>query len=286
MGVADTTPDRVQLDRMRRALPALLLLSILAFLATGCGSGGALSLDPVASAATKTQQAGTYAFTFAADITAAGQKLSFTGSGVSDTANAAAQMTFDFSGLPAAMTKNGSTAEAIMVDKKMYMKMSFLAGQLPSGKQWLELDLGKALQATGVDPSSSLGQTDPQQWLQQLLASGDTQTLGTDTVQGEQMTHYRTQIDPANTDQIPADQRAAVKKALQQLGLSKIPVDAWVDGQGLLRRMSLSFALSTMSMTMSMDLSQFGTPVSITAPPADQVFDATPLMQKYSRTHG
>ena len=271
---------------MRRALPVLLLLPILAFLASGCGSGGALSLDPVASAATKTQQAGTYAFEFSADITAGGHKLSFSGSGMSDTANGAAQMTFDFSGLPAEMTKNGSTAEAIMVDKHMYMKMPFLAGQLPSGKQWLELDLGKALEASGVNPSSSLGQTDPQQWLQQLLASGDTQTLGTDTVQGEQMTHYRTQIDPANASQIPAGQRAAVKQALQQLGMSKIPVDVWVDGQGLLRRMSLSFELATMSMTMRMDLSQFGTPVSITAPPSDQVFDATPLMQKYSRTDG
>jgi hypothetical protein len=267
---------------MRRALPALFLLPTLVFLASGCGSGGALSLDPVASAATKTQQAGTYRFDFNVDVTVLGQKLSFSGTGASDTANGAAEMTFDFSGLPAALTKNGSTAEAVIVDKQMYMKLPFLANQLPSGKQWFKLDLEKALKATGADPTSSFGQTDPQQWLQQLLASGNTETIGTETVDGEQMTHYRTQIDPTNMGQVPANERASVKQALAQMGLSKIPVDVWVDSQGLLRRMSLSVqfgkAMGNGSMAMTMNLSQFGAPVSITAPPADQVFDATSLI--------
>lgn len=275
---------------MRRAPLALFLLPILAFIASGCGSGGALSFDPVASAATKTQQAGTFQFDFKADITMLGQKLSFNGSGVSDTVNGAAKMTFDFSGLPAAMTKNGSTVEAIIVDKQMYMQMPFLENRLPAGKQWFKVDVGQALKATGTDPMSSLGATDPQQWVQQLLASGETQSIGTDSVQGEQMTHYRTQIDPSNLDQVPAGERDAAKKALQQLGLSAFPVDVWVDGQGLLRRISLSLQLGkpgaggSMAMTMTMDLSQFGAAVSITAPPADQVFDATSLLQQGAST--
>jgi hypothetical protein len=266
---------------MRRVLPALLLLPVLAFLASGCGSGSALSLDPVASAATKTQHAGTFHFDFKASIGLFGQQLQFSGSGVSDTANGAAQLTMDFSGLPAALTKNGSTVEAIIVDKTMYVKLPFLNAHVPTGKAWMKVDLAQAARASGGS-LSSFDDADPQQWLRQLLVSSDTQKLGTDTVQGEQMTHYSLRIDLSKLAQVPADKRAAVQGAPAQLDMKKIPVDVWVDSQGLVRRESISSTLGkaasgNSSLTLTMNMSDFGTTSSITAPPADQVFDATKL---------
>ena len=263
----------------RRLLPALLVLPVVAILAAGCGSGGGtLSLDPVASAATKTQQTGTYSFDYTASMQVLGQQLSFSGNGQSDSAKGRMQMTMDFSGLPAQVTQNGSTAQFVLADKVMYLKLPFLSGMLPGGKQWMKLDLAAAAKQAGTS-LGSFGQVDPQQWLQQLLASSDTQKLGTDTVQGEQMTHYRTTIDPSKASaKLPASQRAAVSKALKQIGMSTVPVDVWVDGKGLLRRESVSLtfgqALQSATMKMTFDLHDFGEPVDVEVPPAAQVFDA------------
>jgi LppX_LprAFG lipoprotein len=184
----------------------------------------------------------------------------------------------DFSGLPAQLTQGGSTADFVLADKVMYLKMPFLSGMLPGGKQWMKLDLAAAAKQAGTS-LGSFGQLAPQQWLQQLLASSDTQKLGTDTVQGEQMTHYRTTVDPAKAiSNVPAAQRAAVRKAMKQIGMSTIPVDVWVDGTGLLRQVSLSLTfgqgLQNASMKMTYDMHDFGAPVSVQLPPADQVFDA------------
>lgn len=263
----------------RRLLPALLVLPVVAVLAAGCGSGGGtLSLDPVASAATKTQQTGTYSFDYTAGMQVLGQQFSFSGTGQSDTTNGRLQMTMDFSGLPAQLSQHGSTAEFVLADKVMYLKLPFLSGMLPGGKQWMKVDLSAAARQAGTS-LGSFGQLDPQQWLQQLLASSDTQKLGTDTVQGEQMTHYRTTIDPSKlTANVPAAQRAAVRKAMKQIGMSTIPVDVWVDGKGLLRQESLSLSLGqglqNATMKMTFELHDFGEPVSVEVPPADQVFDA------------
>jgi hypothetical protein len=257
----------------------LLVLPVVAVLAAGCGSGGGtLSLDPIASAATKTQQTGTYSFDYTASMQVLGQQFSFSGNGQSDTTNGHMQMTMDFTGLPAQLTQNGSTAEVVLADKVMYLKLPFLSGMLPGGKQWMKVDLAAAARRAGTT-LGSFGQLDPQQWLQQLLASSDTQKLGTDTVQGEQMTHYRTTIDPSKlTANVPAAQRTRVREAMKQIGMSTIPVDVWVDGQGLLRQESLSLTLGqgleNATMKMTFDLHDFGEPVKVEVPPADQVFDA------------
>lgn len=265
-----------------RRLAFLLVLPVLAFLAAGCGSGGALALDPVASAATKTQQSGTYAFDFTASMHVLGKPLAFSGSGRVDGPGGALDMTMDFGSLlPATLTQGtGTTAEVRLVDKVAYVNLPFLASKLPSGKTWLKLDLGALAGAAGL---GSVSEADPQQYLQQLLASKDTQKVGTDTIDGEQMTHYRTTIDPASRlGDVPAKVRAQVRKALKQLGTGGIPADVWVDGNGLLRResVSLSFgkALQGATMSMTMNLHDFGTAVSVTAPPADEVFDATSLV--------
>jgi hypothetical protein len=265
-----------------RRLAFLLVLPVLAFVAAGCGSGGALALDPVASAATKAQQAGTYAFDFTASVHVLGKPLSFAGSGQVDGPNGALDMQMDFGNLlPASVTQGApATAEVRLVDKVAYVNLPFLASKLPSGKSWLKLDLTTLAGNAGL---GSVSQSDPQQYLQQLLASKNTQKVGTDTIAGEQMTHYRTTIDPASRlGDVPANVRAQVRKALKQLGTKGIPADVWVDSQGLLRRetVSVSFgqALQGATMSMTMNLHDFGTAVDVTAPPADETFDATSLV--------
>ncbi len=254
---------------MRRLAPVLGLLTLVAVLAAGCGSGGALALDPVAAAATKTQEAGTFAFDYTASIQIFGHTVSLDGSGKTDTSTGAGQMSLSFAGMPG--TANAG-AQMLIVDKTVYVQSSQLAGKLPSGKQWLKVDVSRLAAAKG-QPLGSLNEIDPQQWLQQLLASKDTQKLGTDTVQGETMTHYRATVDLSQAA------KGKARDSLSQLGVSSLPVDIWVDGQGLVRQVQTSLSLSKQlqgtSFTLTFDMHDFGTPVSVTAPPADEVYDAT-----------
>jgi hypothetical protein len=65
-----------------------------------------------------------------------------------------------------------------------------------------------------------------------------------------------------------------------------LPVDIWVDAQGRARRFDMSMTTNSTAMQMSMKSSykfgKFGEPVSISAPPADQVMELSdsPALQK------
>jgi hypothetical protein len=61
-----------------------------------------------------------------------------------------------------------------------------------------------------------------------------------------------------------------------------VPVDVWIGkDDGLVRRLQISYDLTesgrSVSTQLTLDLSDWGTDVSVQAPPADQVFDATDL---------
>jgi uncharacterized membrane protein len=271
-------------SRSRRPLAALVLLPLVAFLVAACGSGGAMSLDPVASAATKTVAAKTFKATFTAQLTAQGQSFSFSGGGVVDDANGAADLTMDFASLP--LPQGQGKVELRFVDGAMYMNLPFLAGSNPGGKPWLKIDIAKAASALGLDLGSFRG-VDPDQGLKQLLAAGDVQKVGEETIDGEQMTHYYAVVDVARAAQLKPQQRAALRKALQGMNGSA-PVDVWIDDQGRVRRETMSIdygkALDDAHMTMTFDFSDFGVDVSVEAPPADQVLDLSNLVAKSLRT--
>jgi hypothetical protein len=244
----------------------------------GCG-GGSMSLDPVASAATNTEKSGAFSFTVKEIFDIKGHTIAITGQGVADLATNASRMSLDMAGLPAALTKNGTTGQAEQIGTVIYMKLPFLQGQLPDGKQWFKLDLAQTARAQGIDLGSpSSFNFDPKETLQELLASGNARRVGTETIQGERMTHYHSQVDLANIAHIPADQRPAVQKLLKAAGTSRLPVDVWVDSQHMLRRETMTLPLGKgASARLSVDLSQFGSPVDIEPPSADDVFDATQI---------
>jgi hypothetical protein len=65
------------------------------------------------------------------------------------------------------------------------------------------------------------------------------------------------------------------------VGNGTIPAEVWIDHDGHLRKMTMTFAIGRMleklgtpssaSMKMSMEMYDFGVPVNVQAPPADQV---------------
>jgi LppX_LprAFG lipoprotein len=241
---------------MVRSLLGVALVGAVVLVASTWGGG---TLGPVASAASKTASTGAYKVDFDLSVAGAGQSVDLNGSGVADTATKAADLTFTTSG--------GSQAEVIVDDGVAYAKLP----TVPILKPWVRLDVdelaGSQLQ--------SLAQLDPHDWLQALLAAGQVQSLGAETVQGTPTTHYRATIDPSVLAHLPWAQ-----PVLERLGLTAVPVDVWVDGQGLVRQEKLDFQVKGVAMHLTANLSDFGSPVSVTPPPADEVYDLTGLASK------
>ena len=69
--------------------------------------------------------------------------------------------------------------------------------------------------------------------------------------------------------------RPAVEGLKQQAGGPTVPVDVWVDGQGRLRRVALTTGGGG---TTTVTLSEYGVPVSVAAPRADEVNDLGALL--------
>ena len=154
---------------------------------------------------------------------------------------------------------------------------------------------------SGSAPFGNVGQSsDPTKFLAYLeKASDNVQKVGTDTVNGVEATHYHATIDLGkriDAAKVPPALREHVRQLWTKSGVSAptLPVDVWVDGEGRVVRMKMDMDLSAYmggvsgtsgatapTITMTLDLSKFGEPVTVTAPPADQVVDLKDLAKKF-----
>jgi hypothetical protein len=279
----------------RAAIAAVFAVAMVAAVVAGCGGGSggqALALDPVAAAATKTQNAGAARIRFAMAISGSqlhGKTLRMRGTGAIDGTRAEINFKLaSMAGLLGPRLKNGSMKEIVLEqggDYVIYMRIPFLSSQLPSGKAWLKLDLSKLGKAAGVDVGKLLSgsQLQPTDLLSMLKADGaDVTKLGPATIDGVATTGYRVKINAA--------------KALRAKGLTSSPLfsgvakhmktlseNVWIGKDGLVRRVAFRYDLpqgGAPRVAMTMDLFDYGAHVSITAPPSSQVFDATQFVQQ------
>ena len=279
--------------RGRRAgIAAALAIAATAAVTAGCGGGstsGALRLDPVAAAATKTQNAGAARVRMNLAVSGRGQRLGMHGSGVID--GTSAEMSFrlgSMAGQLAPQLAHANLKEIALEqdgDYVIYLKLGSLSSQLPGGKQWIKLDLTKLGKSAGLDLGQlmSSSQLQPTDLLGMLEAEGaKVQKVGPASIDGVATTHYRVKIDMA--------------KALQEKGLTspmlkdiagrvKTATDnVWVGKDGLVRRVRLAYSLGTPSgnsqAAMTMNLYDYGAKVSIAPPPSSAVFEATQFAQQ------
>jgi hypothetical protein len=266
---------------VRRAL----LVVVAALAVAGCGGGSSLSFDPAASAAT-TANAKSAKVAFDTKVAGGGQTLHMTGDGTVDFQNQAARMTFDVgdllrgSGLPASANERWTILTQGLV---LYMNAPALAQQLPGGKQWLKLDVEAVAKSRKVDLGQfrQLTQSDPTQMLAYLrAASGEVKKVGEEKIRGVDTTHYSAEVDLDRVaDQAPTNLRksfrASIRSLERGLGTHTIPVDVWVDADDLVRRLEehLPVAGNGGKIDFGVDFYDFGTPVSITPPPAAETLD-------------
>ncbi len=263
------------------------------------GSGGLGRLVPeatpayLAAAAARTGEVTSGAFTLTVGLSG-GQGLLdgdlLKADGAFETASARSRMTLDGGAV-------GGTGEIVTAGDTTYVKTDGLGRLLTSGRTiatpWISIAGGAGTgRSTSVVPFVGTGGA------RSLLSTlrgvgGQVREAGTDTIDGVAVTHYAGTIDPAAAT--AADPTAG--GALAQLGTGPIPVEAWVDADGIVRRLELQPDLagasglgalgaigalggddpgSTPRLTLAVELRDVGQPVTIDVPPADQVTAVDP----------
>ena len=251
---------------MRRAL-ALLLMAIPL---TACG-GDVTSIDPVAQAATKTQNVAGAHFLLNARVTAEGQTVEFKGPG--EIADHGKKLRMRMTMPAAILGMKGLTGNKVTFDVVSAGKQFFFRGgpftQL-AGKKWV---------AMGDDDASfDLGQNDPSKMLEYLRAVSKVEEKGSETVRGVPTTHYeaRIQLDKV-ADKVSPEAARALEQISTGLGTNEIPIEVWVGDDGLVRKLTMNWHPKQGSFVLDMEMFGFGD-VAIDVPGASQTVNLKQLL--------
>ncbi len=283
----------------------------LAVAAVGCGSSGSSVAVPpaaqggarfLASAATKS----TATPSMKTDLTVTmlssqlpGGRMEVSATGALDNQNHRMTMRLDLSPLASqlgAAAALGSASDWVGQEVAdfsngravIYLSLPVLARVVPGGKPWIKVDLSAVGKQAGIDLSQFTQlAADPSQMVDWLrTVSGDVTTVGTEQLDGVDTTHYRANVDLSKyPDLVPADQREAVRNAIDQLTksahLSSFPVHVWVGKDGLVRQVRAVLTETIQGQTMNVVTTErfhdFGAPVDIRIPSNDQVTDISSL---------
>ena len=285
---------------------------VLAVAAAGCGSSAVAvpeltSFTPVAQ---KSSAADSARFEIAFEMTmpGAGEALSFSAEGGFDTPAKRSHLTFDLSSLAELFKGLGSSfggtvtgdlgspedwkLEAIQDGDTAYIRFPLLAKELPAGKTWIKgdaKDLSNA-DAGQLNQFGAFAGTDPRDVFGLLKAvSGSIEAVGSEEIRGVETSHYRAVIDTAKIEQlVPEAQRQSLgglDQSAKQAGLTELPLDIWIDAEQRVRKLSIELDAKQPGTDQSVkaalvaELYDYGVPLDLELPPADEVVDAATLKQ-------
>jgi outer membrane lipoprotein-sorting protein len=265
------------------AVGATLVLSL-----TGClgdsgggsaGGGGAVQLTAaqvLEKASQKTDQVDTYKADFTMNVGTQQGALNMHALGQFRLKPSLAfRMNVDKMGMGGQSMPIGAI-QVVYLDKVIYMKSAQLS-QATGGKPWLKMDLGRQAQQSGFNLDALMNQSqqvNPAEQTKMLTASKDVKKVGEETINGVKTTHYTGSITVAEAmNKLDAKTRQQLQKVYQQVGAKKIFFDLWADGQQLPRKLTTKIAIPQGNTSNTIIYEDYGSPVNVSAPPADQVGD-------------
>jgi hypothetical protein len=259
-----------------------VLLLVLVAIALKYG-GGEADLNPIAEAAERTAAMPGAKMSLTADYSTPDRNLTFSAQGEGEmnwrTDRGRATLTTSLAG-------HEITVETITDADTIYLRTSAPDQGLPPGKEWVGVE-----PFLGHEPDTALaGSADAGEILRSLESTGgDTEDLGEETVRGVETTHYRATIEQNRLEEkLRSEGKADVAKLVEHSfpeDKTSIPVEVWIDGEGIVRRIREVMPLendsggTALTMDMRMEFYDFGTEPEISLPPASKVFDATPLVK-------
>jgi hypothetical protein len=278
---------------MRKAL----LLALVALVPAACGGGsdggngtpaeqasGSSSQVAVVQAASRTAESSSARFSFTASLSGGAVEGSWSGEGAF--AGEQAKLILDLSGLGAGAGAFAAGKTEMVSDGLVaYMKVPpSLAQAFPGEKTWIKMDLAKLGEAQGIDLAQLMqfNQSNPTGALRYLRgATKSFETVGEEDVRGVATTRYHGTVD---LQKVAAAEPPAVRTAYERLveisGATTVPLDVWIDADGLARRVQYDQPLGSGQGTLylSMDLYDFGVDVDVEIPPTEATLDLMQLI--------
>jgi hypothetical protein len=237
-----------------RASVALVAAAVV--LLGGCG-GAARTINVVTTSSTATAKAGTCKV-----------ELTSTGGGVTSTAVGEIDFAHNLVDLSQSDTVNGkvTSVEEIFSPAAVYFRATGTAIPQNPSKPWIEFETGRSLSGA----FSPVVGGDPTAVLKGLGATAtDVHRLGTEQVRGVTTTHYSVKVTLAGQSAV---------------------FGVWIGRDGLLRRLQSTFVSdrsgTSVPVTTTTEFFDFGSPVSITVPPADQTSTAGPNQADFPQPSG
>lgn len=248
---------------MRRALPALLLLTV-----SIAACGGASARDQVIDAANRTvDQEGLRAdVTGAIRMDGAPGSLPVSAMAVVAEGGERTRGTADLSatqgpGMP------GGVADIITIGEDIYLRTP---GLLPQGttEEWILFDARLREQTGFGERPGGFGSEDPTEVLAVLAdTAGDIEEVGPEDVRGVATTRYRMTVDLSDVE-------GAAEEGLGEA----VPTEVWVGEDGLVRRLRQRLRISDAGQRGEVDFTveyfDFGVDERIEPPPQDDVISA------------
>ena len=269
------------------ALVAAVCLAVSLVVALGGGStpsAAAAVINAVnSSLADKTAHV-----TLTESVQEAGQDITVNGTGSIDFSQSALDL--QASGNVAAQPLN---LELMYLGGTMYLQIPGIS-RVEAGKSWLSLDLSSIANQSGGGGAGALGSGgNPTATLQLLAQQGNTVTpIGSSTVDGVDVQGYQVTLSHAaiEAELNKANLPSWIRQAASNVNLGEASYKVYVDGHGLLRRdvFSSHMSVSAQQATVSaqMDFTNYGAPVNIQAPPANQVVDFSQFLQDAQAASG
>ncbi|MFB4313631.1 hypothetical protein [Actinomadura sp. 21ATH] len=256
-----------------------------ALVLAGCGGTGAETSTgnmklTAAEALVKTSQKTGRADTFKADLT-----VTDTGDGA-NRVRASGQFRLrpelTFSAQLDEMSRNGQAVpgaqgQAIYTGNVLYAKVPMLARFVGEGKPWLKVNVDQAGRQFGFDAGALVQQVqkiNPAEQTRMFTGSKDVRRVGTEKVDGVDTTHYTGTVTVQDAlGRLDAQAREKVRAWFPQGAANeKITFDLWTGADQLPRKLvSKGTPAKGESGTVTVLYRDYGKPISVNPPPADQV---------------
>jgi hypothetical protein len=272
----DTTSPR---KRRRRRLPVVIAVAaaigLIAVLLALIAPGGTRTAQAAVIASVNNAVANKTARATLTMNLNSGQ-MTGTGSGTLDFANGAMDMTMNMN-----LVQESLSVRLIYLGGKIYEQLPQIAALYP-GKAWLSLDLSGLAKSAGGSGALDLG-GNPSAMLRLLTQQGATITsTGSTEINGVNVKSYAVTFDPSVIEKqiSSANIPTWIRDAISQVNFQNISEDVYIDGSGQLRRAVVHMGIAvpgsqqrSVNVEETLDLSDYGVLVSISAPPANQVVD-------------
>ncbi|MFH9003731.1 DUF1396 domain-containing protein [Streptomyces afghaniensis] len=271
---------------MKTSIPvAGLGALLLAAGAVGCGSEQSPEMTPaaaVAKAAKNTEDITSLRYRMSGTVPESGQVKGEASMRLKPTIAMSMKMTAPAQGATEAV-------EIRLVDKAMYIGGGAEMAKEMDGKTWMKFDLSGSDAGKDLDKLGSTSQAEQNPAAESTFLTGakDVKKVGSEKVEGVETTHYTGTVTlkdlRASLKDGKADSREQREKSIKQyekLGVDKLTMDMWVDGDDHTKQFRMKGDADKGPLDMTITFLDYNKPVNVTAPPAKDVADLADLFKE------